>query len=87
MTRRGQPSRTVLDREYPHQVLVRAENLGGKTLDKVADFHVKLGISTKSRSIRKYDAWYMLYCFADPNHAKLFQVMFGGELNQAQSKV
>ena len=60
MTRRGQPSRTVLDREYPHQVLVRAENLGGKTLDKVADFHVKLGISTKSRSIRKNDAWYTL---------------------------
>ena len=87
MTRRGQPSRTVLDREYPHQVLVRAENLGGKTLDKVADFHVKLGISTKSRSIRKDDAWYTLYCFADPNHDKLFQVMFGGELNQAQSKV
>ena len=87
MTRRGQPSRTVLDREYPHQVLVRAENLGGKTLDKVADFHVKLGISTKSRSIRKDDAWYTLYCFADPNHAKLFQVMFGGELDEAQSKV
>jgi hypothetical protein len=65
MTRaRGQPSRTLLNREYPHQVLVRAENVRGNTLNKVADFHVKLGITTKSRSIRKDDAWYSLYCFA-----------------------
>ena len=87
MTRaRGQTSRTLLNREYPHQVLVRADNVAGKTLDKVADFHVKLGIGTKSRSIRKDDVWYSLYCFADREHAKLFQVLFGGEITQAQSK-
>jgi hypothetical protein len=87
MTRaRGHLSRTLLNREYPHQVLVQAENVGGKALDKVADFHVKLGIPTKTRSIRKDDAWYSLYCFADPNHAILFQVMFGGEITRAQSK-
>jgi hypothetical protein len=87
MTRaRGQISRTLLNREYPHQVLVRADNVAGKTLDKVADFHVKLGIGTKSRSIRKDDVWYSLYCFADREHAKLFQVLFGGEITQAQSK-
>ena len=81
MTRaRGQLSRTLLNREYPHQVLVRTETVGGKTLDKVTEFHVKLGIPTKSRSIRKDDAWYTLYCFEDPNHANLFRVMFGGEL-------
>jgi hypothetical protein len=87
MTRaRGQLSRTLLNREYPHQVLVRAENVGGETLDKVADFHVKLGIPTKSRSVRKGDAWYSLYCFADRKHSELFQVMFGGEITRAQSK-
>ena len=83
---RGQPSRTLIDREYPHQVLVLAHNVHGKTLDKAIDFHVKLGIPTKSRSIRKDDALHSLYCFADPNHAKLFHVMLGGELTQAQSK-
>jgi hypothetical protein len=57
MTRaKGQPSRTLLNREYPHQILLRAENVGGKALDKVTDFHVKLGIPTKRRSIRKDDA-------------------------------
>jgi hypothetical protein len=89
MTRaRGQPPRTLLDREYPHQILVLAENVGGKTLDKVSDFHAKLGITRKSRAVRKDDAWYSLYCFADREHAKLFQAMFGGELfAQTQSKL
>ena len=88
MTRaRGQPPRTLLDREYPHQILVLAENVHGKTLDKVSDFHAKLGITRKSRSVRKDDACYSLYCFADLEHAKLFQAMFGGELlAQTQSK-
>jgi hypothetical protein len=45
MTRaRGEPSRTLLDREYPHQVLVLAETLRGKVLDRVIDFHMNLGI-------------------------------------------
>jgi hypothetical protein len=81
MTRaRGQLSRALLNREYPHQVLVQAKNVGGKTLDNVSDFHAKLGITTKRLSIRKDDAWYSLYCFADREHAKLFQIMFDGEV-------
>ena len=89
MTRaRGQPPRTLLDREYPHQILVLAENVGGKTFDKVSDFHAKLGITRKRRAVRRDDARYSLYCFANRKHAKLFQAMFGGEmLAQIQSKV
>ena len=88
MTRtRGQLSRALLNREYPHQVLVRAKNVGGKALDKVSDFHVKLGVTRKSCSVRKDDARYLLFCFADREHAKLFQAMFGGELlAETQSK-
>jgi hypothetical protein len=81
---RGQPSRTLLDLEYPHQVLVVAETLRGQILDRVINFHSSLGIPTKSRSIRRQDARYALYYFADAGHAKLFKVMFGGEISQAQ---
>jgi hypothetical protein len=81
MTRaRGQSSRTLLDREYPHQVLVAADNVRGKALEKVLDFHAKLGIPIKSRTLRKDDAWCKLYYFDDLDHARLFHVMFGGEL-------
>ena len=79
MTRaRGQPSRRLLSREYPHEVLLLAETLRGKTLDRVIAFHSNLGIPTRSSSIRKEGVWYVLYHFSDPDHAKLFRVMFGG---------
>jgi hypothetical protein len=87
MTRaRGQPSQSLLEREYPHQVLVLAETVRGNTLDRAIAFHTNLGIPTRISSIRKKDVWYTLFRFADPNHAKLFQVMFGGDLVQPQSK-
>jgi hypothetical protein len=87
MTRaRGQPSRTLLDHEYPHQVLVLAETLRGKMVERIVDFHMNLGIPQKSRSIRKQDARYTLCSFADPDHAKLFKVMFGGEITQVPLK-
>jgi hypothetical protein len=82
----GQSSRRLLEREYPHQVLVLAETVRGNTLDRAIAFHTNLGIPTRISSIRKKDVWYSLFRFADPNHAKLFQVMFGGDLIQPQSK-
>jgi hypothetical protein len=81
MTRaRGQSSRTLLNREYPHQVLVLAQKVVGKALDKVIAFHAELGVPVKTHSIRKDDRWHLLYCFADPQHAARFQVEFGGEI-------
>ena len=54
MTRaRGQPSRRLLEREYPHQVLVLAETLRGNTLNGAFAFHTNLGIPTRISSIRK----------------------------------
>jgi hypothetical protein len=80
MTRaRGQSSRTLLDREYPASGS-RADNVRGKALEKVLDFHAKLGIPVKSRTLRKDDAWCKLYYFDGLDHARLFHVMFGGEL-------
>jgi hypothetical protein len=49
------------------------QSVGGKTLDEVIAFHAKLGIPTKSRSVRKDDAWYSLYCFADRDKCALSQ--------------
>jgi hypothetical protein len=81
MTRaRGQSSSSLLDRKYPHQVLVLAQKVVGKALDKVIAFHAELGVPVKTHSIRKDDRWYLLYCFADQQHAARFQVEFGGEI-------
>ena len=81
MTRaRGQSSRTLLNRKYPHQVLVLSDSVGGKRLDRVIAFHAQHGIPMKTRAARQDDRWYSLYCFADPEHAAQFQAEFGGEI-------
>ena len=77
---RAQLSPTLLNRKYPHRVLVLAENLHEKILNEVNAFHTELGIPIESRSIRKGHAWCSLYCFADLRHAATFQIVFGGEL-------
>ena len=72
---RGRLSRTLLNLSDIHTKFSCSQILwAAKLSDKVYDFHVELGIPTKRRSIRKDDAWYWLYCFANPNHAKLFRV-------------
>ena len=70
---RGLLSRTLRNRQYPHQVLVPTENLRTKLLDEVSTFHTELRIPIERRSIRKDDLSCSLYCFADfatPQHFK-----------------
>jgi hypothetical protein len=74
MTRaRGQSSRSLLNREYPHQVLVSSESVAGKTLDKVTAFHALRGFPTKTRAARQDDRWFTLCCFADRNTQRNFR--------------
>lgn len=61
---RGQPSRTLLNREYPHQVLVPSWKRG-KMFEKIDAFHAQIGAPMKERSIYKIDSWHELYCFAE----------------------
>src|SRR5262249_26227329 len=81
MTRaRGQSSRTLLDREFPYQVLVQAESVGGDMLDSVVTFHATRGLPTKKRSVRRDDGLWLLYCFAQRAHADAFRHLFGGQV-------
>lgn len=81
MTRaRGQPPRSMIERAHPHQVIVPAEDVGGKKLDFVIVFHAQIDAKQHTRSIRKDDRWYNVYCFAEVGQAKAFQAIFGGEI-------
>jgi hypothetical protein len=62
MTRaRGQASRSLINRELPHRVLVRAEDTRGRALDAVYAFHDNRGVPVRSHSLRKDDEWYLVY--------------------------
>jgi hypothetical protein len=81
MTRaRGQSLRTLIDREFPYQVLVLAESVGGEMLDKVDAFHTEHALPTKKRSVRRDDSLWSLYCFAQRVDAATFRHLFGGKL-------
>jgi hypothetical protein len=62
---RGQPSRPLFNREFPHQVLILADNVRGRALDSINAFHDDAGVPIKSCSARKDDKWDRLYCFAE----------------------
>ena len=81
MTRaRGQSSRTLLDREFPYQVLVLAESVGDEVLDSVVAFDATRGLPTKKRSVRRDDGLWSLYCFAQRADANAFRHLFGGQV-------
>lgn len=77
---KGEPSQTPFNREFPHRVLILADDMRGRAVDKVSAFHNNAGVPIKSRSARKDDNCYRLYCFAERRHALSFQLKFGGEL-------
>jgi hypothetical protein len=81
MTRaRGQASRSLINREFPHRVVVLADSVGGRVLDDVHAFHDNRGLPVTCHSLRQDDQWFSAYCFAERRAAEQFQVLFGGEL-------
>jgi hypothetical protein len=77
---RDQSSGSILRREYPHQVLVPADSIRGRTFNRVLAFHDQAGVRIKNCTDRKDDKWYLRYCFGERENAVAFQSMFGGEL-------
>ena len=80
---RGQASRSLLNREFPHRVFVHADNVRGHILNAVHLFHDNRGVPVKCHSLRQDDQWYAVYCFADREMAEAFSLLFGGELIKA----
>ena|GEM_PF-874736 len=77
---RGRSSRTLIDRDFPYQVLVLAESVGGEMLDKVDAFHTERALPTKKRSVRRDESLWSLFCFAQRVDAATFRHLFGGKL-------
>jgi hypothetical protein len=80
----GQGSRTLINREFPHRVLVQAQEVRGPMLNQVVRFHENRGLPIKDHSLRQDDKWYVVYCFAARDSAESFNMLFGGELIAAQ---
>jgi len=59
----------IEENDRPGFPVSSADLVRGHVLDKVEKFHSNAGITTKSRSIRHDDFWWMIYCFAERRDA------------------
>ena len=85
MTRRkGEMSKGAVDRDYPHQVELRADLTTGKNCDAALAFCRGLTLAPRGRSRRKENTDYNVWCFADPAHADAFQARYGGQRGEAR---
>jgi hypothetical protein len=77
--RKGEITPRIIDRDFPHQVELRADLTTGKNYDVALEFCRDLSLAPRGLSRRKNNTDYNVWCFADPAHADAFQARFGGE--------
>jgi hypothetical protein len=78
--RRGELTRRTIDRDWPHQIALRADQVMGKNYDLARHFCRYLSLCPRGHAFRRDDTDYVVFCFADLAHAASFRERFGGEL-------
>jgi hypothetical protein len=79
MRRKGELSPAMVDRDWPHQVAVPAEQCLGPSTAVIHEFCKDLSLCPRGHSVMWEDKWYQVFCFKDSAHAARFMVRFGGE--------
>jgi hypothetical protein len=79
MRARGAVSPRRLEREWPHHVAIRADQLLGEQYHVVHEFCRDLSVAPRGRSFRRGDIDYVVFCFGQLAHANLFRARFKGE--------
>jgi hypothetical protein len=80
MTRRkGEYSKSRLDREFRHQVILPADRCTGENGAAMDNFCSNLALGPGHHSLFYEDLWHLVYCFANAAHADFFREKFGGE--------
>ncbi len=77
--RKCELSASTIDREWPHQVALPADQLLGKHHDIIDKFCRALSLCPRGHTVQRDDATYHVFCFADVSHAEQFRARFSGE--------
>ena len=73
--RKGEPTAAGIDRGWPHQVVVPATECTGSHGRFMEAFCLDLCVREASQRLSRGQV-VIVYCFADPEHAKKFRVRF-----------
>lgn len=79
MRRKGELSPARIDRECPHQIVLKANDCTGQRYDTIHRFCADLSLCPRGHSFVQNDEWMRVFCFAEREHAERFQAEFGGE--------
>lgn len=77
--RKGELSKAAIDREWPYQVALPAEQVRGSEYVTKHEFCRDLSLCTRGHTFQRDGRYYVVFCFAEKAHADLFRERFGGE--------
>jgi len=79
--RKGELSKSTMDREWPHQVALAASFVAGRNFMVIHHFcrDADLSLCPRQHFFRRNDRDHVVYCFAERDHAERFHQRFGGE--------
>jgi hypothetical protein len=80
MARKGELSIAALDRSWPHQVAIPADECTGAIHVRIAEVCQGLSIAPRTISYVEGDRYMTVFCFADLEHAEAFANEFGGTI-------
>jgi hypothetical protein len=83
---KGELSKGTIDRNWPHQVALRAERCLGANYVTICLFCEGLSLCTRGHSFRRDDIDMNVFCFAERAHAEEFRDRFGGEFVDPASR-
>jgi hypothetical protein len=85
MRRRGELSKTMIDRDWPHQVALPAPVVVTR-FKEIQEAARRLSACTRTHAFRRDDLDHVVYCFAMVDDAKAFNALFGGELMRPEER-
>jgi hypothetical protein len=84
--RKGELSKSAIDRGWPHQVALPADRCRGSNYSIIRHFCEGLSLCARTHSFRRDNIDMCVFCFAERDHAARFQQRFGGELMDPASR-
>jgi len=77
--RKGELSPAGIDRGWPHQVALPADECRGTHFRTLHAFCIGLSLCPRGHSVFHDDRWWQVFCFAEGADADAFRARFGGE--------
>lgn len=84
--RKGELSKSAIDRGWPHQVAIEARFCTGHNYYTLRFFCADLSLCDRGHSFYRDGTDFNVFCFADREHAERFSERFNGELMHARDR-